>query len=67
MRDLACRWFIVKKAKILPSKVKHFLFFSGVRKCSILTDLLTKLVPASFSCFYDHFAYCETTHNFDFA
>ena len=32
MRDSACRWFIVKKAKIFLSYVKHFLILEGVRK-----------------------------------
>ena len=31
MRDSACRWFIVKKAKIFWSYVKHFWILAGVR------------------------------------
>ena len=39
MRDSACRWFIVKKAKIFWSYVKHFWILAGVRKCRILIGL----------------------------
>ena len=39
MRDSPCRWFIVKKAKIFWSYVKHFWIFTGVRKCKILIGL----------------------------
>ena len=36
MCDLACKWYIVKKAKIFWSYVKHFWINAGVRKCKIL-------------------------------
>ena len=39
MRDSACRWFIVNKAKIFGSCVKHFWILVGVRKCRILIVL----------------------------
>ena len=39
MRDSACRWFIVKKAKIFLSYVKHFWILAGMRKCRILIGL----------------------------
>ena len=39
MRGSACRWFNIKKAKILRSYVKHFWIFAGVRKCRSLTGL----------------------------
>ena len=39
MRDSACRWFIVKKAKIFWSYAKHFWIFAGVRKCRNLIGL----------------------------
>ena len=32
MRDSACRWFIVKKAKMFCSYVKHFLNSRGCEK-----------------------------------
>ena len=38
-RDSACWWFIVKKAKIFWSYVKHFWILAGVRKCRILIGL----------------------------
>ena len=37
MRDSACRWCIVKKAKILWIYVKHFLILPGVRNCRNLS------------------------------
>ena len=39
IRDSACRWFIVKKAKIFRSYVKHFWVLTGVRKYRILIGL----------------------------
>ena len=39
MHDSACWWFIVKKAKMFWSYVKHFWILAGVRKCRILTGL----------------------------
>ena len=39
MRDSTCRWFIVKKAKIFWSYVKHFWIVAGMRKYRILTGL----------------------------
>ena len=39
MRDLACRWCIVKKAKIFWIYVKHFWIFAGMGKCRILIGL----------------------------
>ena len=37
IRDSACKWFIVKKAKLFWGHVKHILIYEGVRKCRILT------------------------------
>ena len=39
MRDSSCRWFIVRKAKIFWSYVKHFWILAVVRKCKILISL----------------------------
>ena len=39
MRDSACRWLIVEKAKILRSYVKHFWIFPRERNCGILIGL----------------------------
>ena len=39
MHDSACRWCIVKKARIFWSYVKHFLTLAGVWKCRILIGL----------------------------
>ena len=39
MRDSACWWFIVKKAKIFLSYVKHFWILVVVRKYRILIGL----------------------------
>ena len=39
MRDSAYRWFIVKKAKIFWSYVKHSWILAGVTKCRILIGL----------------------------
>ena len=39
MRESACRWFIVKKAKIFWSYIKHVWILAGVRKCRILIGL----------------------------
>ena len=35
MRNSACMWFIVKKAKIFWNYVKHFWIIAGDRKCRI--------------------------------
>ena len=43
VHDSACRWFIVKKAKIFWSYVKHFWVPTCVRKCRILTGLCNNL------------------------
>ena len=32
MHDSACKWFIIKKAQIFWSYVKHFWILAGVRK-----------------------------------
>ena len=40
--DSACRWFIIKKAKIFWSYVKHFWDLAGVRKYRILIGLCKK-------------------------
>ena len=39
MYDSACRWFIVKKAKMFLSYVEHFWILAGVRKCKNLIGL----------------------------
>ena len=39
MGNAGCRWFIVKKAKIFWSYVKHFLFLAVLRKCRILIGI----------------------------
>ena len=39
MHDSACRWFIVEKAKLFQSYVKHFWILAAVRKCNILIGL----------------------------
>ena len=39
MRDTGCRWFIVKRAKLFWSYVKHFWILAGVTKCRILIGL----------------------------
>ena len=39
MWDSACRWFIVKKAKIFWSYVKHFWILAGVKKCRIVWSM----------------------------
>ena len=39
MRDSACGWYIVKKAKIFQSYVKYFLILAGVKKCRNLIGL----------------------------
>ena len=38
MRDSACRWFIVTKAKTFWSYIKRFWILTGVRKCRILIE-----------------------------
>ena len=47
MHDSACRWFIVQKAKIFWSYVKHFWILTGVRKRRILIGLCKQ---AFFNC-----------------
>ena len=39
MRDSACLWFIVKKAKVFWSYVKYFWILMGVKKSRILIGL----------------------------
>ena len=39
MRKSACKWRIVKKAKIFSSYVKHFWILAGVRNCRFLIGL----------------------------
>ena len=39
MRDLACRWYTVKKTKIFWSYFKHFWILPVVRNCRIVIGL----------------------------
>ena len=44
MRDLACMWFIVKKAKIFWSYVKNFWILESARKWLVYANKLFWIV-----------------------
>ena len=52
IRNSASRWFIVKKAKLFWSYLKHFWILAGVKKRRILIGLCTSLVLENFIVFY---------------